>query len=178
MAEDALLVFEDVSVIFRRRGRAGRATAALQEISFSVRPGRSLGVVGDLGAGKTTLCRVALGLLRPSGGRVMVGGGADLTDATASDWQKARRHIALVFQDAQGSFNPMRPVIDGIAMPLRSYVDLDRPALRRAVGEAMEQVGLQPSQMNSLSARVLRRADPAPRDRASAHDEAAAAHPG
>ena len=146
MADDALLAFEDVSLTFRGRGRAGRATTALQGISFSVRPGRSLGVVGDSGAGKSTLCRVALGLLRPDGGRVMVQG-ADLANATAGAWQKARRHMGLVFQDAQGSFNPMRPVLDGIAMPLVSYTELDGPALRRAVGEAMEQVGLQPSQM-------------------------------
>jgi oligopeptide/dipeptide ABC transporter ATP-binding protein len=146
MADAALLALQDVSVTFRLRRRAAGATMALGGVSFSVVPGRSIGIVGDSGAGKSTLCRVAVGLVRPSSGRVIVNG-ADLTGAPQHEWQKARRHVALVFQDALGSFNPMRPVLDGIAMPLLSYGDADTAAIRRAVGEAMEQVGLQPSQM-------------------------------
>jgi oligopeptide/dipeptide ABC transporter ATP-binding protein len=145
--EGTLLAFERVGVRFRRRG--GGAATALDAVSFHLAPGRSLGIVGDSGAGKTTLCRVALGLIRPDQGRVVVNG-ADLTRAAPGEWQKARRHIALVFQDALGSFNPMRPVLDGITMPLLSYGltgDTGGAALRRAASTVMEQVGLQPSQM-------------------------------
>lgn len=140
-----LLEFDDVSVSFRRRGGA-TATHALQGVSFRVVRGRSVGVVGDSGAGKSTLCRVAVGLVRPTEGRVTLDG-EDFSAASDRQWRTARRNIALVFQDALGSFNPMRPVLDGIAMPLVSYADLDAQARRRMVGDVMEQVGLQPSHM-------------------------------
>jgi oligopeptide/dipeptide ABC transporter ATP-binding protein len=146
MASGALLAFEQVSVVFGRHGRPRRPVTALDHVSFAVMPGRSLGIIGDSGAGKSTLCRTAIGLVAPGEGRVIVEG-TDLVGAPAGAWQRARRHVALVFQDALGSFNPMRPVSDGIAMPLLSYAELTRPALRRAVGEVMEQVGLQPSQL-------------------------------
>src|SRR5262249_31863520 len=136
MASADLLAFDDVSVVFRKRG-AG--TTALDRVSFAVAPGRSLGVIGDSGSGQSTLCRVAAGLGRPTPGRVVVEG-TDLAGASAQDWQKARRHVGLVFQDAFGSFNPMRPVVDGIAMPLVSYADHNRAELHRAVGAVMEQV--------------------------------------
>ena len=142
-ADAALLAFDAVGLAFRRHGAA---TPALDDVSFAVMPGRSLGVIGDSGAGKSTLCRVAAGLLRPDRGRVMVAG-RNLAAGTPRDWQAARRHIALVFQDALGSFNPMRPVLDGLAMPLTSYATLTSAGRRRAVAAAMEQVGLQPSQM-------------------------------
>jgi oligopeptide/dipeptide ABC transporter ATP-binding protein len=146
MAEAPLLVFEAVTVAYGRGGRRAGGSRALDAVGLRVIQGRSLGVIGDSGAGKTTLCRVATGLVRPLSGAVHVAG-TDLTRASRGDWQRARRHVGLVFQDAQGSFNPMRPVMDGIGMPLLSYGALSTAELRRAVGAAMEQVGLPPSQM-------------------------------
>lgn len=146
MPDTPLLEFDEVSVVFRGRGARGGGTTVLNEVSFMIAPGASVGVIGDSGAGKSTMCRVAAGLVRPTSGRIVVGG-ADLSSAAPRDWQRARRHVGIVFQDALSSFNPMRPVEDGIAMPLLSYADLAAPDRRRAVGLAMEQVGLQASQM-------------------------------
>ena len=140
---EALLAFDSVDVTFRQRRRA---VAALNEVSFAVSSGRSLGIIGDSGSGKSTICRVAEGLIRPTSGRVWIEG-ADLTEASEAEWRKARRHVSLVFQDALGSFNPMRPVVDSIAMPLLSYADQSPAEMRRAVGDMMEQVGLPASQM-------------------------------
>jgi ABC-type oligopeptide transport system ATPase subunit len=142
MAE-ALLAFDNVDVTFPRRGPP---VEALKGVSFEVRRGGSLGIIGDSGAGKSTICRVAEGLVRPSGGRVVIDG-VELNNASEREWQKARRNISLVFQDAQGSFNPMRPVVDSIGMPLMSYSDASKAELRRKVGEVMEQVGLSGTQM-------------------------------
>jgi peptide/nickel transport system ATP-binding protein len=142
MAE-ALLAFDNVDVTFPRRGPP---VEALKGVSFEVRRGGSLGIIGDSGAGKSTICRVAEGLVRPSGGRVVIDG-VEMNNASEREWQKARRNISLVFQDAQGSFNPMRPVVDSIGMPLMSYSDASKAELRRKVGEVMEQVGLSGTQM-------------------------------
>ncbi len=146
MPDGTLLEFDQVSVVFRGQSARGAGTTALDRVSLAIAPGASLGVIGDSGAGKSTMCRVAAGLVRPTSGRIIVDG-ADLSRAAPREWQHARRHVGLVFQDALGSFNPMRPVEDGIAMPLLSYADLTAAARRRAVGSAMEQVGLQASQM-------------------------------
>jgi len=146
MPDGVLLAFDEVSVVFRGRGARSAGTTALNRVSLAIAPGVSVGVIGDSGAGKSTMCRVAAGLVRPSAGRIVVDG-ADLTTAAPREWQQARRHVGLVFQDALGSFNPMRPVEDGVAMPLLSYADFTASERRRAVGLAMEQVGLQASQM-------------------------------
>ncbi len=144
MADVPLVSFDGVTVAHRRR--SGPDLLALDGLSFDVVAGCSIGVIGDSGSGKSTLCRVAEGLVRPAAGRVLIEG-VDLTHAPASVWRKARRHVGLVFQDALGSFNPMRPVVDSVRMPLLSYSDLGPAEQRRAVGEVMEQVGLRPSQM-------------------------------
>jgi peptide/nickel transport system ATP-binding protein len=146
VADAPLLEFEAVTATYGRGGGHAGAPRALDAVDLRVTQDRSLGVIGDSGAGKTTLCRVATGLMRPLSGAVRVAG-IDLSRASRGDWQRARRHIGLVFQDAQGSFNPMRPVMDGIGMPLLSYGALSAAELRRAVGAAMEEVGLRPSQM-------------------------------
>jgi peptide/nickel transport system ATP-binding protein len=145
MAEAPLIAFDDVMVVYKRRRRRADLVA-LAGVSFDVVAGTSVGIIGDSGAGKSTLCRIAEGLVRPTSGRIVVDG-ADLTRAPARVWQKARRHVALVFQDALGSFNPMRPVVDSVGMALLSYAELSRIEQQRAVGEVMEQVGLRASQM-------------------------------
>lgn len=145
MADAALVTFDDVRVVFKRR-RPYPDVAALKGVSFDVFQGRSVGIIGDSGSGKSTICRVAEGLTRPTMGRVLFDG-VDLSRAPARTWQKARQHVSLVFQDTLGSFNPMRPVVDSVGMALQSYSDLTKAELRKAVGKVMEQVGLRPSQM-------------------------------
>jgi len=145
MSDAALIAFDKVTVVYKRR-RPHPDLVALDAVSFDVVAGRSVGIIGDSGAGKSTLCRVAEGLVSPSSGRIVVDG-EDLTRSRAVAWQKVRRHAALVFQDTLGSFNPMRPVVDSVGMALLSYGNPSRAEIRRAVGEAMEQVGLRPSQM-------------------------------
>jgi ABC-type oligopeptide transport system ATPase subunit len=145
VADAPLLAFDRVSVVYRRR-RPQPDLLALDSVSFEVAARHSVGIIGDSGAGKSTLCRVAEGLVRPSAGRVLIGG-EDLTRGTIGAWRRVRQHAALVFQDAAGSFNPMRPVVDSIGMALRSYQGVSRGQVKRAVAEVMEQVGVRPSQM-------------------------------
>ena len=145
MVDAPLASFDKVSVVYKRR-RPRSDLIALKDISFDVFQGRSVGIIGDSGAGKSTICRVAEGLVRPSSGRILLDG-VDFSRAPARAWQKARRHVSLVFQDTLGSFNSMRPVINSVGMALLSYSDLTKAELRKAVGKVMEQVGLRPSQM-------------------------------
>ena len=145
VADALLLAFDQVSVVYRRR-RPHPDLLVSNSVSFEVAARRSVGIIGDFGAGKSTLCRVAEGLVRPSAGRILIDG-EDLTNGTIGAWRRVRQHAALVFQDASGSFNPMRPVVDSIGIALRSYQEVSRAEVKRAVAEVMEQVGLRPSQM-------------------------------
>ncbi|MDT0436983.1 MULTISPECIES: thiol reductant ABC exporter subunit CydD [Streptomyces] len=115
------LAFEDVTVRY-----PGRARDAVAEVSFTVAPGETVALVGPSGAGKSTLLNVLLGFVRPSRGRVSVGG-ADLADVDPEQW---RSRIAWV---------PQRPQL--FAGTIAENVRLARPgadeaALRRALADA------------------------------------------
>jgi ABC-type glutathione transport system ATPase component len=126
---EALLELEAVSKSFPLRGGVWRRTigrvAALEAVSLRVDAGEGVGLVGESGCGKTTLARVSVGLVRPTQGRVRVGGG-----------------VQLIFQDPTGSLNPRMTVEETLAEPLiihRLGTRADRGARIEAL---LESVGL------------------------------------
>jgi oligopeptide/dipeptide ABC transporter ATP-binding protein len=143
---EPLLVVRDLRVAFPSRAGRGRETVAVDGVDLEVVPGEPLGIVGDSGAGKSTLAQACAGLLRPTAGHVLIDG-IDLATARGDRLRQARRHVSIVFQDAAGSFNPMRTVEHALSLPLRHFTNLDAPAIRTAVGDMMERVGLHASQM-------------------------------
>jgi peptide/nickel transport system ATP-binding protein len=115
---------------------------AVDSISFDIRPGETLGLVGESGCGKTTTIMEILGLERPAGGQVRVFG-RDTATLTAADRFAIRRQMQVVFQDPLASLDPRLPVHDIIAEPLRAHgVPLARETVR--VTELLALVGLQP----------------------------------
>jgi oligopeptide/dipeptide ABC transporter ATP-binding protein len=145
---DALLELRGVSKSYRARGATagGRPTVAVDDVSLTVGAGESVGIIGDSGAGKSTLAWMAAGLLAPTSGSILVNG-IDVTRASAASLRTARRSVGLVFQDALGSFNPMRTVEHALALPLDHYLGLRGVNARTAIGDMMERVGLRASQM-------------------------------
>ena len=124
-------------------GERRRIVHALDDVSFAIRRGTTLAIVGESGCGKTTLAKVVAGLLRPSAGSVAFKG----VDVAAFRTRRAalpyRRHLQMVFQDPQASLNPRWRVARSIAEPIRTHRTLpDRDATRRRVGELLEIVGL------------------------------------
>ena len=134
------LVFRSVDVDYA--GRLGRPSfRALHEVSVEVAPGEVLGVVGESGSGKSTLGRAALGLLRPSNGRIEVAG-ADLGSASSAELRRLRRRIGVVPQDPASTLDPLLSVGESVCEPLQVHrVDSGR-GLRRRVGELLESVSL------------------------------------
>jgi peptide/nickel transport system ATP-binding protein len=138
-------------------GEGRRIVHALDGVSFEIRRGTTLAVVGESGCGKTTLAKVLAGLLRPSTGSVAFKG----VDVAGFRTRRAalpyRRHLQMVFQDPQASLNPRWRVARSIAEPLRTHRVLpDREAVRRRVGELLEAVGL--SAADGASTRTSSRA--------------------
>ena len=128
-----------------RRGPWRRATEilrAVDDVSFAVEPGETLGVVGESGCGKSTLARAMLRLVEPDAGAVRFDG-EDLFSAPASRLTRLRRDLQLVFQDPYASLNPRMTLRDAIAFNLIIHGSA-RPAARRHADDMLADVGLEP----------------------------------
>ncbi|MBL8670494.1 MAG: ABC transporter ATP-binding protein [Alphaproteobacteria bacterium] len=122
-------------------GRAGRVRA-VEDVSFDVRPGETLGLVGESGCGKTTVGRLILRLEEPTSGAIRFEG-RDLLRASEGELAAMRRKVQVIFQDPYSSLNPRMTVGQIVGEPLRVY-DLAQgdAAVRARVGDLLGQVGL------------------------------------
>ena len=121
---------------------------AVDEVSFDLYPGETLGVVGESGCGKSTLGRGILQLLEPTGGSV-VWLGNHIEGLSASEMKKYRKELQIIFQDPLASLNPRMTIGDIIAEPLTvHYPELSAEERKQKVREMMEQVGLLPLMIN------------------------------
>ncbi|HEY2552531.1 MAG TPA: ABC transporter ATP-binding protein [Streptosporangiaceae bacterium] len=116
-------------------------------VSFDIKEGETLGLVGESGCGKSTTARTVLQLLRASGGSVKYQG-MELTEKSRSQLRPLRRQIQVVFQDPYASLDPRMPVGDVIAEPLRIHGLWDRQKGPQRVSELFRIVGLNPEHRN------------------------------
>ncbi len=123
---------------------SGGVVHAVSGVSFDVRPGETLGIVGETGSGKSTLARSVLQAPRPTSGSVIFRG-TDLTTLHGTRLLQARRHLQMVFQDPFGSLDPKWNVRDLVSEPLIAYRAGGRAARRQRVEEVLELVGLDPA---------------------------------
>ncbi|MVA98928.1 dipeptide ABC transporter ATP-binding protein [Nitratireductor sp. CAU 1489] len=120
---------------------------AVDGVSFALKPGQSMALVGRSGCGKSTLARMILALDRPSAGEIRFLG-EPLTGRSEAALKPARRNIQVVFQDPYGSFNPRHKVERLVAEPLHLLDEAPTPATRREmVAGALREVGLRPDDM-------------------------------
>jgi len=140
-----LLVLENVTKHFVvRRSLVGVATAIVQAVdgvSFSVAPGETLALVGESGCGKSTVGRLALRLIEPTGGTVRFDG-RDLASLSGAELRRARAGAQLIFQDPYGSLNPRMTVGEMLAEPLLLHTSLSAASRRERVTELLREVGL------------------------------------
>jgi oligopeptide/dipeptide ABC transporter ATP-binding protein len=119
---------------------------AVDDVTFGLQQGETLGLVGESGCGKTTLSRALLRLLEPTEGRVRFRG-QDITHASRRELQPLRKEMQMVFQDPFASLNPRKRVGQIISMPLRLH-GLDRSDAEERIGELLARVGLAPEHRN------------------------------
>lgn len=115
---------------------------AVNDVSFEVMKGETLGLVGESGCGKSTLGRALLGLIKINGGQIMYGD-TDLTKCDRRTWQLLRKEMQLIFQDPYASLNPSIPIGEAIAEPLAVHkIYPTAKARKEAVINLLEKVQL------------------------------------
>lgn len=115
---------------------------AVDDVSFSIKEGETLGLVGESGCGKTTVSQTMLRLVEPTAGQVLFRG-EDIFKSTGADLQKMRRKIQIVFQDPYASLDPRTPVGDSITEGLVVHKIGNRQERFDKVREVMKLVGLE-----------------------------------
>jgi len=132
----AILELRDVGFSYRRNGKP-----ALDGVSFAVEAGRSVGLVGESGAGKTTVLSLLLGLSSPTAGQILFDG-APLNRRDREMMREFRRSVQTVFQDPYSSLDPRQSVGRIIGEPLRSLGIATGAAANERVAAALQAVGL------------------------------------
>lgn len=116
---------------------------AVDDVSFEVFPGETLGLVGESGCGKTTLGRSILRLIEPSGGKVYFED-KDITSLGNNDLRLFRKQAQIVFQDPYSSLNPNITIGDAIAEPMMVHgIEEDAAKRKKRVCKLLEEVGLE-----------------------------------
>jgi len=145
------LTVDDLKVTFPiKSGLFGRTQPlrAVDGVSFTLRQGETLGIVGESGCGKSTLARAILKLAPKTGGRV-AWLGHDLDSITSAELRALREDFQIVFQDPLASLDPRMPVGQSIAEPLKALEPaLSRDHVREKVRAMMARVGLDPAWIN------------------------------
>jgi peptide/nickel transport system ATP-binding protein len=158
----------------RRAGLRTTEQTVVENVSFSIEAGETLGLVGESGSGKTTVARMILGLTQPSAGTVRVAG-VDVTRASQAEMRRVRREMQPVFQDPYAALNPRMNVLEIVSEPLvihgmvsetapdaarvdafplfsqktrKGWGTRNRAALRAKVVELLREVGLDESALS------------------------------
>jgi peptide/nickel transport system ATP-binding protein len=149
IADATILSVRDLSVAFPKNknqlfGGKDNVTIAVDNISFDVKKGRTLGLVGESGCGKSTLARTLMRLIEPRSGRIDFNG-KDITAIRGNRLRSLRREMQIVFQNPFSALNPRMVVSDIIAEPLLVHgIVKDKQKRRARAAELLKEVGLSP----------------------------------
>ena len=149
---DELLVVEELEkhfpvtrgIIFQKEIASVKA---VDGVSFTLKEGETLGIVGESGCGKSTLARCIMRLLEPTGGTIVFEG-RDITNLSRAEMRPVRREMMMVFQDPYASLNPRKRVGFIIGEPLEVHGIGTDAEIKRRVQELLEIVGLNPEHYN------------------------------
>ena len=120
---------------------------AVDDVSFTVEAGTTVGLVGESGSGKSTIGKTILKLVQPTSGAIVFDG-QSILPMSENEFRPLRREIQMIFQDPFGSLNPRHTIFQIVGEALEiHFPELSRGARRERVSELMRQVGLKPELM-------------------------------
>lgn len=129
-------------------GKVNDYVKAVDDITFDVFPGETLGLVGESGCGKTTLGRSIIRLVEPTSGSILFDG-TDMTSLKTAELRKMRRDVQIIFQDPYSSLNPRLTVGNALMEPLQVHQMFDNDEQRKAhVMNLLNRVDLKPEHFN------------------------------
>jgi peptide/nickel transport system ATP-binding protein len=120
---------------------------SVDDVSFEVARGQTLGIVGESGCGKTTTARMLVRLLEPTAGQILFDG-HDITHLRSGAMRPLRREVQMIFQDPYSSLNPRQTVGAIVGAPFRLQKVKTEQGTKRSVQELLELVGLSPEHYN------------------------------
>ncbi len=143
--KDALLEIRHLRKCFPIRknlfGKTQKELVAVDDVSFKLMPGETLGIVGESGCGKTTMGRTLLKLTQPSGGQVFFKG-QDISKFTKAQMRPIRTKMQIIFQDPYSSLPPRSTVGDILSEPVKVHKIVPNDQVRDYVLDLMEKCGL------------------------------------
>jgi len=144
------LSIKNLSKTYERRVWLGKNTSkeVLRNVSLEIPQGRVVGLVGESGCGKTTLCKVVLGIEPLTSGSVEVSG-VNISGLSKAGWKKLRRHLQVVYQDPYSSLDPRMRVREIVGEPLDIHdLKKDRAEREQFLKELLASVGLEPDALS------------------------------
>lgn len=130
--------------MYRSRSQGGAPFAAVDRVTFQIRAGETLGLVGESSCGKSTLSRCLMRLVEPSGGQIKFDG-IDVRALDARALRAFRRRMQIVHQDPYSSLDPLMRIDRVLAAPLRHVLGLNAAATEKRMVSLLEEVGLNAS---------------------------------
>jgi ABC-type glutathione transport system ATPase component len=150
---ETLLRIDGVTKTFNKRGHAVRA---LDDVSFTLARGESLGIIGESGSGKSTLVRIVIGLERADSGTILYRG--DPRDVKRRQSRQDRVHLAkrmqIVFQDPSVSLDPRETLRESLARIIHMHYRLSKQEADTRIAGLIDSVGLTPRQADALPAQL------------------------
>ena len=152
MSDEIILEARDLQKYFptgasKLLQRPTQVVQAVDGVSFSLRRGKTLAIVGESGCGKSTLARLLARLIEPTSGSVLLNG-VNISTASSKQLLKMRRDIQVVFQDPYACLNPRHSIGQSIGTPIRIQKTLSRSEEKHRVFELLELVGLSQEHYN------------------------------
>ncbi|MGN7297804.1 ABC transporter ATP-binding protein [Ferdinandcohnia sp. SAFN-114] len=143
--DEVLLEVQNLKTYYPIKGGFFKRTVgnvkAVDDVSFEILKGETLGLVGESGCGKSTTGRTILRLTKPTDGKIIFDG-KDITNLAGTTLRKIRQDFQMVFQDPYASLNPKQMVGDVVAEPIKNYYKKSSKELKPEIIELLKKVGL------------------------------------
>lgn len=136
-----IVTVENLKIHFPLKG--GQTVKAVDGVSFQIRAGETLGIIGESGSGKSTVGRALVGLLDPTEGTLRYGE-TDISELSAGEYKRLRKNYQIIFQDPHAALNPRMTILQSLVEPMEIQREGTRESRRKTALAALERTGLTP----------------------------------